>query len=244
MIESKICLGESVHISYETAGVGRYDHLLREKVLSGIIRSTFSKRNPSQVKILDMGCGRGELLKALSTMGFDVVGVDVDPTCVRLAGSHARTFHGGYDQAKDLFAPGTFDMVVSSHSLEHLENPKRDLKSLVQVSREYVLVAVPNPLALPNLIYCGILRKVQGVNLGHHYAWDHRHLKNFLENHVHLEVRSWHGDFLRLFPRKMGIRRGLMKTAAAESVEQALSNMFPFLCNSIIALCKKKGTPA
>ncbi|MFC1868222.1 methyltransferase domain-containing protein [Thermodesulfobacteriota bacterium] len=230
----------SVHIHYRSSGIGQYDHRFREKALIRVVQLTFSGREPAGVKILDMGCGRGELLALMKDRGFEVTGMDLDPNCVRMAGRHARTLQGDYGSLQAAFEPGAFEMVISSHSLEHLENPRDDLIRLASVSRRFVLLAVPNPLALPNVMYAGLMRKIPDVNQGHLYVWDHRHLKNFLENHAGLIIRSWHGDFVRLFPRKKGIRKVLMGTGIVGCLEVLAGRVFPFLCDSIIALCEKK----
>jgi len=75
------------------------------------------------VRVLDVGCGAGELVDLLRKTGDrDVVGIDVSPEQVALARS--RGLHG-IEQA-DLFAylgrhPASFDAIVAVDVLEHFD---------------------------------------------------------------------------------------------------------------------------
>jgi SAM-dependent methyltransferase len=231
---------KSIHINYNQSEVGQYDHKFREKALFDIVESVFKGQDRSQIKILDMACGRGELLRELTEKGFDTFGMDMDPNCVKIAGQYTQVLRGDYSNIEKIFEQDSFDMTISSHSLEHLEHPKADLRRLVHISRKHVLIALPNPLALHNVINIGLFRKISNVNLGHRYVWDHRHLRNFLVNHIGLKVHSWHGDYIRLFPRKYGVRNFIVKTGIVRPIEVSLMKLIPFMANSIIVLCEKR----
>jgi 2-polyprenyl-3-methyl-5-hydroxy-6-metoxy-1,4-benzoquinol methylase len=78
-------------------------------------------------RILDVGCGRGELAFALARAGADVTGVDYAADAVAIA---ERTYRGEsvsgrlrYRQADVLHAPfdDRFDCIVASDLVEHLE---------------------------------------------------------------------------------------------------------------------------
>jgi 2-polyprenyl-3-methyl-5-hydroxy-6-metoxy-1,4-benzoquinol methylase len=72
-------------------------------------------------RVLDIGCGQGELVRLLAADGFDAAGIDVSPEQVRVA--HAA----GLDRVQlgDFHAclraaPGGWDAVVATDVLEHL----------------------------------------------------------------------------------------------------------------------------
>ena len=109
----------------------------------------------------------------------------------------------------------------------------------MHVAKKYVLIAVLNPLASNNVFY-SLFRKIGGVRPGHYYVWDHRHLLNFIENHLNLEVQAWHGDFVRAFTRRRGIRRSFQRLGVVRPIEMALANIFPFFSVSIIVVARKK----
>ncbi len=79
-------------------------------------------------KLLEIGCGRGELLNDLRSSGWEVSGIDFDKKAVDAA---ARTY-GLNLKTGDVLEAGypseTFDFVVMQHVLEHLPDPVVTLK--------------------------------------------------------------------------------------------------------------------
>jgi 2-polyprenyl-3-methyl-5-hydroxy-6-metoxy-1,4-benzoquinol methylase len=73
--------------------------------------------------VLDIGCGTGEFLKAAADIGFNVTGIDVDTTTT----DHITRKYGFRTLAGLLgpktFPAGSFDVVVLSHVIEHLQKP-------------------------------------------------------------------------------------------------------------------------
>jgi SAM-dependent methyltransferase len=91
--------------------------------------STAELRSPGAVTVLDAGCGRVSALRAFRPRIARLVGADIhEPTqplphldafeIVDLCGSEAS------------FAPGTFDLVLSSFTLEHFADPVGALTNL------------------------------------------------------------------------------------------------------------------
>ncbi|HUO45254.1 MAG TPA: class I SAM-dependent methyltransferase [Acidimicrobiia bacterium] len=68
-------------------------------------------------RVLDVGCGRGHLVKSLSARGIETWGIDLNPNAEEVAaGANVRTM-----SATDLdFADASFDAVVSFHAIEHI----------------------------------------------------------------------------------------------------------------------------
>lgn len=67
-------------------------------------------------RVLDVGCGTGRYLRALSKLGFDVTGVDANPELVRAnreAGFRCFTVEE-FRQVAD-----TYDVMLMSHVIEH-----------------------------------------------------------------------------------------------------------------------------
>jgi len=73
------------------------------------------------IRILDLGCANGGLLKELKELGFtNLVGVDPSLTCVNttIAEVGCATFQSSaFDLRNDI---GTFDLIILSHVLEHI----------------------------------------------------------------------------------------------------------------------------
>jgi SAM-dependent methyltransferase len=68
---------------------------------------------PAGVAVLDAGCGTGRIGQRLSELGFDVVGVDVDPSMVAVANERAPTVEWHVADLAALDLGRTFDVVVS-----------------------------------------------------------------------------------------------------------------------------------
>lgn len=98
---------------------------------------------PPGCRVLDVGCGRGDLVLALAARGFEAHGTELFP--VQKPGLEGRMHYGADLEALDL-EPGTFQLVVLWHVLEHLIDPQATLEAARQllVPGGRLVVAVPN----------------------------------------------------------------------------------------------------
>lgn len=95
------------------------------------------------IRILDFGCGSGWTSAMLAQMGADVVGVDIAPQALHLAGmcadlrlnaeQRARCTFTTYDGIDLPFESGSFDIVFVFEALHHLPNPVRMLNEFSRV---------------------------------------------------------------------------------------------------------------
>ena len=95
-------------------------------------------------RLLDVGCGRGDLAAAFAARGWRAAGVDPSAEAVALArarGVDARV--GTLETAQ--FDDAPFDAVVMRHSLEHVPDPRADLGRIRELLRPGGLVAVSVP---------------------------------------------------------------------------------------------------
>lgn len=101
-------------------------------------------RAPSTGKLLELGCGAGNIGLWFAGQGYSVSGIDIAPTAVRLAQKRAvesgaeASFYIGNVVDLEPFADDTFDFVYDSHLLHCIigndraklfENVKRVLKT-------------------------------------------------------------------------------------------------------------------
>jgi 2-polyprenyl-3-methyl-5-hydroxy-6-metoxy-1,4-benzoquinol methylase len=96
-------------------------------------------------RLLDVGCGNGDALHMLSTLGWTVEGTDVDPSSVAVARSRGLTVHHGDLSTLDL-ETGAYDVVTLSHVIEHVHRPDQLLsqcKKLLKPNGRLVVVT-PN----------------------------------------------------------------------------------------------------
>lgn len=108
--------------------------------------------------ILDVGCGRGYLLKALEDRGYtNVQGIDPCPGLVQNAvSSHVR--EGAFFDPQ--FEKHAFDVVVCCHTLHHLESPRplQELDWMRSIARKCIVIVEVNNTNIPTLLM-GLVHK-------------------------------------------------------------------------------------
>lgn len=125
-----------------------------------------------QGRVLDVGCGRGIMLKFLKGWGNDVDGIELDNVSMARAACNIghRVFRSLHQIESDP-VPKRYEAVCFWHSLEHLPNPGEALASVGRLLNPggYLIIAAPN--------LAGIQAKLSGRD------WLHldlpRHLTHF-----------------------------------------------------------------
>ena len=99
-------------------------------------------RLPERIgRLLDVGCGMGELLARLGKRASVAVGVDISPGMVRALGKRRpRVIVADADRLP--FADGSFDCVVSVTLLQNMPDPRRTVAEMKRVVRPGGLVIV------------------------------------------------------------------------------------------------------
>jgi 2-polyprenyl-6-hydroxyphenyl methylase/3-demethylubiquinone-9 3-methyltransferase len=114
-----------------------------------------SELSPPPGRILDFGCGTGEIAAAMDHMGYQVTGCDIAERMIEIA----RSSHGGTatkwiclkpDWEALPFGDCSFDGVVASSVFEYLVDVQRVAAEVSRVLRPggVLLLTVPNPFNL------------------------------------------------------------------------------------------------
>jgi 2-polyprenyl-3-methyl-5-hydroxy-6-metoxy-1,4-benzoquinol methylase len=96
-------------------------------------------------RLLDVGCGRGELAETFQRHGWTVAGIEPSDSASRQAVARGiEVHHGTVDDCP--WPAESFDAVVLNHSLEHLPAPLEALRHIRALLREdgVVGISVPN----------------------------------------------------------------------------------------------------
>lgn len=229
---------EVKHINY--AHADSLAEFMSEATYDTVLRAV-RRYVPHGSRILDVGSGRGELLKRFSENGYDVYGCDVDETCVGLGGRYGKVEKLDIEEvAPDKF-DGDFDCIVLSHVLEHVEHPKESLVRLASMSKGFIVVSIPNPYYSPFILKTLLRMNVDYVNTGHLYSWDWFHFKTFVEVACGQEVVEWFYDSVAL-PAPAAVRGPLNRIGLLSKIERGLlRSILPGFCRSITAVIKVRN---
>lgn len=96
-------------------------------------------------KVLDLGCGEGELLEWLAVhKGVDARGVELSSAKVQRAIARGvSVFQCDIDEGLADYPDGAFDYVILSQTLQETRQPRRVLREMLRVGRR-AIVAFPN----------------------------------------------------------------------------------------------------
>jgi len=96
-------------------------------------------------KVLDLGCGEGELLawlaesKHVDARGIEIAGARVQRAIAR----GVSVFHGDIEEALSDLPDQAFDYVILSQTLQETREPLKILKEMLRVGRR-AIIAFPN----------------------------------------------------------------------------------------------------
>jgi SAM-dependent methyltransferase len=95
-------------------------------------------------RLLDVGCGDGELCELMIRRGWRVLGIEPSEAAAERAGERGVEVAVGTLKTVEL-EPGAQDAIVFNHSLEHVEDPVEALVAAREGLRADGLVAVSTP---------------------------------------------------------------------------------------------------
>ena len=107
---------EYLEITYKEAKTNKGNY--PEKLATFLLENYFHKTG----RILDIGCGNGDFLKAFSKLGFDVVGVDISPDTIERLGDDFDVRVIDLESGENIFNQ-EFDFVFSKSVIEHMREP-------------------------------------------------------------------------------------------------------------------------
>jgi SAM-dependent methyltransferase len=135
-------------------GDDRWDHSIHYYPI------LLSALRPNYTKALDIGCGNGMLTRLLRTQASHVIGIDIDPPMIDLARKETGPSSNGIefvvgDVMTYPFEPESFDAIVSSATLHHLETATalQRMKSLLRPGGTLGIIGLARSRIPQDLLY-------------------------------------------------------------------------------------------
>lgn len=109
-----------------------YKPTLLSRVLTSFLNTSFAiPVYRKGGKILDVGCGTGDILVLLKDLGWDTYGIDIDKKGMRIAKERGLThMRVGTYKDVDKYQDNYFDCIRLYHVIEHINDPSLCLKIL------------------------------------------------------------------------------------------------------------------
>jgi SAM-dependent methyltransferase len=144
-----------------------------------------------KARILDLGCGAGDILAVLRKRGHSAIGMDISHSALRSAAElNVPGTRGSYRQAP--FAEGSFDIVLMFHVLEHIPDPDAAIAGARKLLRANgrLLIQVPNADCMQ---YTFLGKRWMGLDVPRHlYDYRRQDLENLLaRNGFHVLRRKY-----------------------------------------------------
>ena len=143
--------------------------------------------------ILDIGCGEGRHAIGLHVdKKVEVVGLDLSLEDIKTAKNRIKDFSISSDNNSScLFGIGniqqlpfrgsTYNSIICSEVLEHVESPKEAIKEMVRVLKPGGVLAISVPRFLPERICWFLSSEYHNVSGGHIRIFHHNQLKRLAE---------------------------------------------------------------
>ena len=169
---------EAVRRFYERAPFPGYPprdslHALRARAERSAFARLLDRAIPGDARIVDVGCGTGQMCLYLARADRVVVGADLTRASLRLGAAAARRF--GLERVQfvetDLRRPGlqagAFDVVYSSGVLHHTPDPRASFARLAQLARPggTIVLGVYNAFARVPLRLRRLVARLSGFRL-------------------------------------------------------------------------------
>jgi ubiquinone/menaquinone biosynthesis C-methylase UbiE len=188
----------NAHYPRSVDGHHWYRHLLIRRRFQAISRVVPIN---SGMRILEVGCDRGILLRMLEATGATVYGVDVNADAVRLA-QHPRIRQANAQAIP--FPDRMFQLCVASHVIEHLESPldflcesTRLLASGGKIALVYPWEAFRGMTTMPDIVFSGRLPSLGLMRRIHRHLFTPARLRSLTHG---LPFRHRHSTMFLGFP--------------------------------------------
>lgn len=126
----------------EPGGLKKLDFIIKN------IEEYQGTRKNKEIKILDIGCGRGNISLPLASLDYQVLGIDLDKNSIQELNKKNKFSNASFvlQDAAKINQKEKFDFIIASEVIEHLLKPQdflRNIQSLLE-ERGVIIITIPN----------------------------------------------------------------------------------------------------
>lgn len=137
--------------------------------------------------VLDVGCGEGFILNKLrkENIGSLWEGIDYSKDAIEIGKKIHPYLNLKQESIYDSkYRDNSFDLVICTEVLEHLEDPSKALKEVLKISKKFVLLSVPNE---PLFLLSNFTQ--WGKDIGHINHWSFFGFEKFVKENAGVEFK-------------------------------------------------------
>ncbi len=217
-------------------------HLKRMKLVTDLLKSNLINCN----SFSDIGCGTGEYIGVAGKQVVENVGMDISSTCLQRAkifkSKHSHLVLSSLGNDYLPFQDSSFDFVLCSEVLEHLEVMDKAINELFRISRKIILITLPVRGILRKSFgsFPKIEKKLNSVDqkVGHINILELNNLCNKInrKNWDINPITSWN------YCEPMeSLKLPLLFSSVINSVQSLFDSIFPYGGNAAIIFCERKN---
>lgn len=157
--------------------------------------------------ILDAGCGEGFSMNKLrlNGIGEKIEGIEYSKDAISFGKKLFPHLNIKQGSVYDLpYKDNSFDLIICTEVLEHLEKPTKALNEILRVSKRYLIISVPNePLFMMSNFLRGKNLSRLGNDEGHINHWNPWSLRKYLaQNKVKVKKISFPFPWITILGEK------------------------------------------
>ena len=169
---------------------------IQKLLINNFFRNLLAEaKNLDPISVLDAGCGEGFTLEKFrrNNIGQELTGIDFSEAAIKIG----RKLHNELTLQPGTiyhipFKANSFDLVICTEVLEHLEHPEKALAELQRVSKKYCIITVPHE---PWFMLANFLRGKNisrwGNDIEHIQHWSRRRINRLVSKYFYVtEVKN------------------------------------------------------
>lgn len=185
-----------------------YSEIKKLEFIVSTIGRHHNKPQTDDIRILEVGCGKGNISLPLASLGYNIYGIDSNPEEIDYVIKKNRFPNASFEimDAESLKSSSSWDVVICSEIFEHLFSPEKLLTRLSKIikSNGTLIVTIPNGYGPYELLEETPLRIINKW-LGRSNEYGHKQnfsLKDFSEflNEFFSISKIHHSDFMSFWP--------------------------------------------